>query len=118
MAKLFLAALLVVSDLAAAAIDGTWGITRNTNKGQVKFELKLKAEGSNLNGTYGRQGRRRTQKIQDGKNGPAGFSFTTAQNTKKGQFKMMWQGKVAGDEIQGQAGREGRRMQPFTAKRM
>ena len=117
MKRLLLAALLAASSLVGAEIDGTWLITRNTSKGEVKYELKLRAEGSTLTGAYGRQGRRRIQQIQDGKIGPAGFSFTTAQNEKKDEFKMMWKGRVAGDEIQGQAGREGRAMRPFTAKR-
>ena len=118
LALIFLVAALAVPTLFAAAIDGTWIITRQNKKGEVKFALKLKAEDSALSGTYGRQGARQTQPITDGKVDAEGFSFSTTQRNKKGEYKMLWRGKVAGDEIQGEAGREGRRMQPFSAKRM
>ncbi len=101
---LFVAALAAPS-LFAAAIDGTWILTRQNDKGEVKFDLKLKGEGSALTGTYGRRGARRNHPLQDGKVSEEGFSFSTTQRSKKGEFKMLWKGKVVGDEIQGEAGR-------------
>ena len=118
LALVFLFAALAAPSLFAAAIDGTWIITRQNKKGDVKYELKLKAEEAALTGTYGRQGTRRSQPVSEGKVAAEGFSFSTTQKNKKGEFKMLWKGKVVEDEIQGEAGREGRRMQPFTAKRM
>jgi hypothetical protein len=118
MTRLAVLLLLAAASVWAAAIDGTWLITRSSDKGEIVFELKLKAEGSQLTGTYGRQGGRRTLQIADGKVDGDAFSFTTVQRSKKGENKLVWSGTVSGDELKGESKRDGaRRAQPFTAKR-
>jgi hypothetical protein len=84
----------------------------------MEFELKLKADGAKLTGTYGRKGGRNAMDIQDGKVDGDNFSFAIMQRGKKGERKIEYKGKVAGDELKGEAGAEGGgRSQPFTAKR-
>jgi hypothetical protein len=84
----------------------------------MEFELKLKADGNNLTGTYGRAGGRNAMDIQDGKIDGDAFSFSIMQRGKKGERKIDYKGKVEGDELKGEAGAEGGgRTQPFTAKR-
>ncbi len=102
---------------AAADIDGTWLIKRQTQKAEVEFELKLKEEAGKLSGTYGRKERRRSVEIQDGTVDGNTIQFSTIQRTKKGENKLLWKATVSGDEIKGDYGREGARRRPFTAKK-
>ena len=111
---------LAVSPLAlAASVDGVWLISRKSGKGEeLEFELKLKADGANLTGAYGRKGARRTIPIQDGKVSGDAVSFTTVQKSKKGENKLVWKGTISGDELKGEMGRAGRRTRAFSAKRV
>jgi hypothetical protein len=112
---------------SAAAIDGKWLSELKMPAGKkggeartVQMTLDLKSDGNKLAGTVSIPGRRRTQTmdIRDGKVDGNKFSFTTVQQTRKGENKLEWRGSVEGGQLTGTRGREGaRRGQPFTAKR-
>ncbi len=109
---------------SAASIDGTW-VSKRTMKRQgqertITTTFNLKSAGSQLTGTvttaFGQ--RERTVDIQNGKIEGNAFSFTTVQKGRQGQeMKILWKGTVEGDQLKGEAGPEGRRARPFTAKR-
>ncbi len=103
----------------AADVDGTWLLKRTTQKGEVELELelKLKADGDALTGTYGRKGARRANPISDGKIDGDEISFSTVQRTKKGESKILWKATISGSEMNGESGREGRRMRELTAQK-
>jgi hypothetical protein len=115
--KLLIAFCLSAATLLAANADGTWLITREGQKGTVELELKLKTDGDKLTGTYGRKGGGNAAEIQDGKVDGDNVSFAVMQRAKDAERKIVYKGKVEGDELKGESGPEGGRMRPFTAKR-
>jgi len=122
---LFLLAAFVVS---GAPIDGTWSSEMKMRGGKkgggqdrtVRMTFNLKADGSKLTGTVtsGAGKRNRSSEIVDGKLDGNQFSFTTVQNSKKGEQRQEWRGTIEGDTLQGTRSRAGgKRGQSFTAKR-
>jgi len=110
----------------AAGIDGKWvaemkaGGKKKAEAAAAQVTLDLKSEGNQLTGTVSAPGRKRasTLAIKDGKIEGNRFSFTTVQQTRKGENKMQWQGTLEGDQLKGTRGKEGgKRGAPFTAKR-
>ena len=110
---------------SAATIDGKWVLkeTRKNKDGQERTTtttLDLKSQGTQLTGTITRNtGRRdRTVDIQDGKVDGNKFSFTVLQKAKQEQVKILWEGAVEGDQLNGEQKREGaRRARPFSFSR-
>ena len=86
----------------------------------VRVTFNLKADGNKLTGTVtsGAGKRNRSAEIVDGKIDGNQFSFTTVQNSKKGEQRQERRGTLEGDTLQGTRSRAGgKRGQPFTAKR-
>ena len=117
----FLSACVVlgVAALAAAAdLNGTWIAQIAGRDGQTReTTFNFKAEGDKLTGTMsGRQG---DQAISDGKIKGDEISFTVVANFGGNEVKLLFKGKVAGDEIKLSRTREGGDQPPqeFVAKR-
>ena len=119
---------LAVGLAAAASIDGTWTSEMKMRGGKkgggqdrtVQVTLNLKADGNTLTGAVRSGGKKKggSAQIQDGKIDGNQFSFTTVQQTKKGERKQTWRGTIDGDTLQGtRSAAGGKRGQPFTAKR-
>jgi hypothetical protein len=118
---------LLAVGLFAASIDGKWKVETTMPQGRGKGGgrtfttiLDLKSDGAKLAGTVTIQapGGDRTTEIQDGKIDGDKFSFTTVQQTRQGEMKVMWEGTLSGDELKGTRKREGGgRGLEFTAKR-
>lgn len=119
---------LTLASALAAAIDGTWTADMKMKSGPktggqeriVRVTLNLKSDGAKPTGTVRSGGKKRTAVAQvvDGRIDRNQFSFTTVQQTKKGEQRLVWQGTVDGDTLTGTRSREGaKRGQPFTAKR-
>jgi hypothetical protein len=99
-----------VSGKWVAQVPGRGGQTRETT-------FNLKAEGDKLTGTVsGMQG---DNPISDGKISGDDVSFTVAMSFNGNDFKFLYKGKVAGDEIKFSRTREGGEQpaQEFTAKK-
>ena len=92
MRKLTLFFLFALAALAAD-VTGTWKGAIETPNGSRDVTMNLKADGSKLTGTIsGRQG---DVEIQDGKIDGDNISFSMV----RGDFKIEYKGKVAGNEI-------------------
>jgi hypothetical protein len=113
---------------AGAPIDGTWTAEMKVKGGKktagmeriVAVKFHLKSDGDKASGTVVSGARKRsvTAQIVDGKIEGNRFSFTTVQTTKKGEQRLVWQGTVDGDTLQGTRSRNGgKRGQSFTARR-
>jgi hypothetical protein len=122
MAKLaWLAVIGCVFALAApaASIDGKWVAEVKTTAGNKQgaaeqttiLTFDLKASAGALTGTVTAGGRRRdrTMNITEGKIDGDSFSFTTIQQSKKGEQKLEWRGTIQGDELKLTRGRPGAR---------
>jgi hypothetical protein len=93
-----------------AQVPGRQGQTRETT-------FNFKVEGAKLTGTVsGRQG---DVPISDGKIAGDDISFVVVQNFQGNEIKLMYKGKIAGDEMKLTRTREGSDQpgQEFTAKR-
>jgi hypothetical protein len=108
----------------AASIDGKWVSVRKMERGGESFTITqtfdLKAQGSRLTGSvsmaFGDM-EPRTTEIKEGKIEGDKFSFTTVMSTPNGEFKMVYEGTVAGATLKGTSTREGGEPRPFEAKR-
>jgi hypothetical protein len=110
---------LAVAALAAAAdLTGKWVAQVPGRDGQTReTTFNFKAEGEKLTGTVsGRQG---DNPISDGKIKGDEISFTVVANFQGNEVKLLYKGKVTGDEIKISRTREGGDQPPqeFVAKR-
>jgi hypothetical protein len=116
---LFLSVLVMAFSLFATAADvtGKWTAEVPGRQGatqQTTFDFKV--DGSKLTGTVSTQ--RGQLDIQDGKVEGDNLSFVIVLNFQGNEIRLLYKGKVSGDEIQFTRGREGgQRTQEFTAKR-
>jgi hypothetical protein len=111
---LWIAALVCVFSLAAPAadIDGKWIAQMPSRGGETReVTFTFKADGQNLTGTMSTQ--RGEREISDGKIVGDDVSFTMSF----GENKMLYKGKLSGNEIKFTVEREGRPAREFTAKR-
>ena len=109
---------ILVFSAAAAGVDGKWTAQvpgRQGNTQETTFNLK--ADGDKLTGTV--TTRRGDAPISDGKIDGDNISFVTVLEFNGNQIKILYKGKVSGDEIKFTREREGGdgQSQPFTAKR-
>jgi len=107
-----------VVSAAAAGVDGKWTAQvpgRQGNTQETTFNLK--ADGDKLTGTV--SSRRGDVQISDGKVDGDNVSFVTVTEFNGNQIKILYKGKVSGDEIKFTREREGGdgQSQSFTAKR-
>ena len=110
--------LAAVATAAAADVTGKWVAQVPGRDGQTRETVfNLKAEGDKLTGTMsGRQG---DNPISDGKITGDEVSFVVKLSFNGNDVKLLYKGKVAGDEIKFTRTREGGDQPPqeFTAKR-
>jgi len=102
----------------AADVSGKWTAQVPGRGGQTREQtFTLKAEGTKLTGSVsGMQG---DTPISDGKIDGDNISFVTVVKFNDNEFKLVYKGKVSGDEIKFTRTREGGDQpgQEFTAKR-
>jgi len=130
--KLLAIALLTLACSAGAAnLDGKWTaeLSAGGKKAAAKknaattppvFTLDLKTQGGQITGSVSaaRAKRGRGVEIQNGKVDGDHFTFTTVQHGKKGDAKFLWDGTMAGEQINGTRTREGAKHgAKFAAKR-
>ena len=86
-----------------ASIDGKWTMEQRAKESTVTVTFQFKADGSALNGTMVRPGKRsKTISIQNGKIEGDKFSFeTVATSKKKGDIRTKWNGSVGETELVG-----------------
>jgi len=118
----FLTAVLVLAGSAlawAANVDGKWVAQVAGQGGQTReVTFNFKAEGNKLTGTVsGRQG---DTPISDGTIKGDDISFTQTFEAQGNTIKVIYTGKVSGDEIKMTRKRDGSDQPPaeFTAKRV
>ena len=119
---LFLSACLVlaaVSVVWASDLNGKWVAQVQGQNGQTReTTFNFKVEGSKLTGTVsGRQG---DNPISDGTVKGDDVSFTVVANFNGNEIKLLYKGKVSGDDLKLSRTREGgdQPAQEFTAKRV
>ena len=109
--------LMTVSLALAADVDGKWTGEVQGRNGPRPINFTLKSDGSKLTGTMIGMGGRETP-ITDGKIDGGNVSFTVVNEMNGNTIKIMYTGKLSGDEIKMKSQREGAdRTQEFTAKR-
>jgi opacity protein-like surface antigen len=110
-------AVVLAAALQAADVTGKWVAQVPGRDGQTReTTFTFKAEGETLTGSVtGRQG---DVPITDGKISGDDLSFTVVMNFQGNEVKMLYKGKVAGQEIKFTRQREGGdQTQEFVAKR-
>jgi len=119
---LYLSACLVLAAISvawAADLNGKWVAQVPGRNGQTReTTFNFKVEGSKLTGTVsGRQG---DNPISDGTIKGDDVSFTVVANFNGNEIKLLYKGKVSGDELKLSRTREGgdQPAQEFTAKRV
>lgn len=122
MRTMVMAAAFVLAGLSvvwAADVNGKWVAQVPGRGGQTReTTFNFKAEGAKLTGTVsGMQG---DQPISDGKITGDDISFVVVANFQGNEVKLVYKGKVAGDEIKMTRTREGSDQPPqeFVAKRV
>jgi hypothetical protein len=80
------------------ALDGTWDVTLQTPMGAQQGTLQLSTEGDTLNGSF--TSARGTQQFTGTANGDE-FSWKSTVQGPMGQLELTWNGKLAGEEING-----------------
>jgi hypothetical protein len=116
--SMLVAALVVaVVSLRASDVTGKWTAQVPGRDGQTReTTFTFKADGEKLTGTMtGMQGE---VELKDGVIKGDDISFNTLINTPNGEIKLLFKGKVAGDEIKFTRQREGGEPREFTAKRV
>jgi len=118
---LFLSACIVLAAASvawASDLNGKWVAQVTGQNGQTReTTFNFKVEGSKLTGTVsGRQG---DQAISDGTIKGDDVSFTVVANFNGNEIKLLYKGKVSGDDLKLTRTREGGDQPPqeFTAKR-
>ena len=82
----------------AADVNGKWTYEMTTPNGDKREgALNLKAEGDKLTGTV--SGMRGETPISDGKISGDDISFTVVRSRDGQEFKMLYKGKVVGNEL-------------------
>jgi hypothetical protein len=111
-------ALLVLCSIAvfAADINGKWVGQVVMGQGQVTEQtFFFKVQGGKLTGTVTTP--TGEMQISDGKVGGDEISFATIIEYRGNQMKMVYKGKISGNEIRFVHGREGRAQYPFIAQK-
>ena len=119
---LFLSACVMLAAISvawASDLTGKWVAQVTGQNGQTReTTFNFKVEGSKLTGTVsGRQG---ANPISDGTIKGDDVSFTVVANFNGNEIKLLYKGKVSGDDLKLSRTREGgdQPAQEFTAKRV
>jgi hypothetical protein len=111
-------ALAALTAVWAEDVTGKWVAQVPGQNGQTReVTFTLKADGDKLTGSVsGRQG---DTPIADGKISGSDISFSVTRNFQGNSIKILYKGKVSGDEIKFTSAREGGEQpgQEFTAKK-
>ena len=108
-----------LSVVFAADVNGKWVAQVPGRQGQTQeTTFTFKVEGAKLTGTV--SGMAGEQPISDGKIAGDDISFNVVANFQGNEVKLVYKGKVAGDEIKMTRTREGSDRPPseFVAKRV
>lgn len=97
---------LAVTGAWAADVSGKWTATMEGPRGTQTTTFNLKAEGEKLTGTV-EGARGGAVQITDGKVSGDDISFTVVREFQGNQMKLLYKGKVTGDELKMQMSREG-----------
>jgi hypothetical protein len=81
------------------SVDGKWKVTMNTPMGSRDVDLELKADGSELSGTWG--GQQGTQSFSGGKVDGDNLEWAVMMSGAMGQMELKFKGKVEGDKMNG-----------------
>jgi hypothetical protein len=103
---------------AAADVTGKWTAETPGRDGQTMTNtFNLKADGSTLTGTVSSM--RGDQEISNGKVDGDNISFNVVMKMQGNEMKMVYKGKIEGDQIKFSRERDGGggRKQEFVAKR-
>lgn len=100
MKSLCIFSLLTVFSLAALAADasGTWKASVETPNGTMENTFTLKVEGDKLTGTI-TMGQMGEAPISEGKVDGDNIAFAVVRERDGNQFKIIYKGKVSGDEM-------------------
>ncbi len=99
------------------AVDGTYNIQFTSPGGPQTIKVTLETAGSSLSGicVTGQE----TKTLSDGKVAGDDVEFAYVQPTPVGNMKLIFKGKVSGDEISGKVNLGGPfGSRPFTGKRV
>ena len=87
----------LVASAFAADVTGKWVAESQGRNGPTQTTFNFKADGTALTGTV--SGRGGDTEITDGKINGDDISFTVVRKMGEMEMKMLYKGKVAGDEI-------------------
>ena len=124
----WLIAIFCLAPLSASSdLDGKWSAELQTHGKKSKKSANAKAAGPGALNLLAGSGKvsgavgagKRALTIQDGKLDGSDFSFVTLRKSKKGEARLIWSGKLDGDQLHGARTREGgKRGSSFAAKRL
>lgn len=107
---------LFLSAAVAADINGKWTAQVPGRGGQnMETTFTFKADGDKLTGSVTTP--RGDAPISDGKISGDEFSFTQVMNFNGNEMKLLYKGKMTGDDLKMTRQREGSEPREFTAKR-
>ena len=81
------------------AVDGTYDIELQTQRGNQPGKITLKADGNSLSGTYSTQ--RGDQAFTGGTISGDDLAWSISMSGPQGQMELAFKAKVTGDEIEG-----------------
>ena len=90
--------LAVLTSAWAADVSGKWIVKAPANQGDVEITLNFKVEGTSLTGTVDNP-QVGPADIKDGKVDGDAISFHVVRKIGENEMKIVWKGKIAGDEI-------------------
>ncbi len=99
--SLIVAALAAVTFARAADIDGKWKAEFDTQVGVQKYVYELKLEGDKLTGkaTFERAEQKGTVDLLEGKVTKDEVTFVEILNYQGNEIRIVYKGKLAGDEL-------------------
>ena len=107
-----------VVSVHAADVTGKWTAQVAGRDGQTREQtFTLKADGEKLTGTVSGMKAAPTE-IKDGTAKGDDIAFTVVRSFQGQEVKILYKGKVSGDEIKFTSQREGGEPREFTAKRV
>jgi len=90
--------LAVLTSAWAADVSGKWIVKAPANQGDVEITLNFKVEGTSLTGTVDNP-QAGPADIKDGSVNGDAISFHVVRKIGDNEMKVVWKGKIAGDEI-------------------
>jgi hypothetical protein len=91
--------LLALASAMAADVTGKWTATIPGGQGDSTVTLVFKADGNNLTGTLNNTQMPGEVAISEGKISGDNISFSLMRKIGETEMKIVWKGKIAGNEI-------------------